>query len=142
MNKTKVLVVDDYPMLREGITLLLQEEPDIEVVGQASDGEEAVRLASEKCPDVVLMDSEMPKADGLKATRLIRANNPAISILVLTVYDDEDCIPAFMEAGARGYLLKTSNGNELIQAVRALTQGFYILHTQNGPQPTAKISLN
>ncbi len=134
MDKTTVLIADDHPMLRDGIALLLQKEADFEVVGQAADGEEAIRLADEKSPDVVLMDIEMPKVDGLEATRQIKAAHPATSILVLTVHDDEEYIAALLDAGVAGYLLKTTYGKELVQAIRAVRLGEFVLDTQIGPR--------
>jgi DNA-binding NarL/FixJ family response regulator len=134
MEKTTVLIADDHPLLRDGLTLLLQKEADFEVIGQAADGEEAVKLAVEKSPDIVLMDIEMPKIDGLEATRQIKARHPETSVLVLTVHDDEEYISAFLEAGAAGYLLKTTYGKELVQAIRAVHLGVFVLDTQVGPR--------
>lgn len=134
MGKISILVADDHPMLRDGITHLLQKEDDFEVVGQAADGEEAVRMAGEKSPDIVLMDIEMPKIDGLEATRQIKAMNPKISVLVLTVHDDEEYIAALLDAGVAGYLLKTTYGKELVQAIRAVYLGEFVLDTQIGPR--------
>jgi NarL family two-component system response regulator LiaR len=134
MNKTAVLIADDHPLLREGIVHLLEKEPDFEVVGQASDGEEAVRLASEKAPNIVVIDIEMPKLDGLDATRQIKAAHPEVSVLVLTIHDDEEYIAALLDAGAAGYLLKTTYGKELVQAIRAVRLGEFVLDTQIGPK--------
>ncbi len=134
VDKITILIADDHPMLRDGITLLLEKEADFEVVGQAADGEEAVRLAKEKAPRVVLMDIEMPKIDGLEATKQIKAAHPETSILVLTVHDDEEYIAALLEAGATGYLLKTTYGKELVQAIRAAQMGEFVLDTQIGPR--------
>jgi DNA-binding NarL/FixJ family response regulator len=134
MNKTTILVADDHPLLREGIVQLLDKEADIEVVGQAADGEEAVRLADEKTPDVVVMDIEMPGIDGLEATRQIKAAHPEISVLVLTIHDDEEIIAALLAAGAAGYLLKTTYGKELVQAIRAVRLGEFVLDTRIGPK--------
>jgi DNA-binding NarL/FixJ family response regulator len=134
MNKITVLIADDHPLLRDGIVQLLMKEADFELVGQAADGEEAVRLADEKCPDVVIMDIEMPKLDGLDATRQIKAAHPETSVLVLTIHDDEEYIAALLEAGAAGYLLKTTYGKELVQAIRAVRLGEFVLDTQIGPR--------
>ncbi len=134
MNKTTILIADDHPLLRDGIVQLLMKEADFEVVGQADDGEEAVRLASEKSPDVVVMDIEMPGVDGLDATRQIKAAHPETSVLVLTVHDDEEYIAALLEAGAAGYLLKTTYGRELVQAIRAVRLGEFVLDTRIGPK--------
>lgn len=134
MDKTTVLVADDHPLLRDGIVHLLQKQADFEVVGQAADGEEAVKLVAEKSPNVVLMDIEMPKLDGLQATRQIKANYPEASVLVLTVHNDEEHVAALLDAGATGYLLKTTFGEELLQAIRAARLGKFVLDTQIAPK--------
>jgi NarL family two-component system response regulator LiaR len=134
MDKTTILIADDHPLLRDGIVQLLAKEDDFEVVGQAADGEEAVKLADEKSPDVVLMDIEMPNLDGLDATRQIKTARPEISVLILTVHDDEEYIAAVLDAGAAGYLLKTTYGKELVQAIRAVRLGEFVLDTRIGPK--------
>jgi DNA-binding NarL/FixJ family response regulator len=134
MDKLTILIADDHPLLRDGIVQLLMKEPDFEVVGQAADGEEAVKLATEKAPDLLIMDIEMPKLDGLEATRQIKAARPETSVLVLTVHDDEEYISALLEAGAAGYLLKTTYGKELVQAIRAVRMGEFVLDTRIGPR--------
>lgn len=132
MDKTTVIVADDHPLLRDGIVQLLERETDFEVVGQASDGEEAVRLVEEKRPDVVVMDIEMPKVDGIDATRQIKASHPETSVLGLTVHDGEEYVAALLDAGAAGYLLKTTFGKELVEAIRAAHLGEFVLDTQIG----------
>jgi NarL family two-component system response regulator LiaR len=132
MNKTRVMVADDHPLLRDGIVHLLEKETDFEVVGQACNGEEAVRLVNEKMPDVVVMDIEMPRVDGIDATRQIKANHPQVSIIALTIHDTEEYVAAILDAGAAGYLLKTTYGKELVQAIRAAHLGEFILDTQIG----------
>jgi DNA-binding NarL/FixJ family response regulator len=134
VNKITILIADDHPLLRDGIVQLFMKEADFEVVGQAADGEEAVRLADEKCPDVVIMDIEMPKLDGLDATRQIKTAHPETSVLALTVHDDEEYIAAILDAGAAGYLLKTTYGKELVQAIRAVRLGEFVLDTKIGPK--------
>jgi DNA-binding NarL/FixJ family response regulator len=134
VRKTSILIADDHPLLRDGIVQLLSKEADFEVVGQAADGEEAVKLAGEKSPDVVVMDIEMPKLDGLDATRQIKAAHPEISVLVLTIHDDEEYIAALLDAGAAGYLLKTTYGKELVQAIHAVQLGEFVLDTKIGPK--------
>ena len=133
-EKITVIVADDHPLVRDGIVHLLKKRPDFEVVGQAADGEEAVKLVNEKSPDVVVIDIEMPKIDGLDATRQIKAVHPETSVLVLTVHDGEEYIAALLEAGADGYLLKTTYGEELVQAIRAVRLGEFVLDTQIGPK--------
>jgi NarL family two-component system response regulator LiaR len=132
MSKTSIVVADDHPLLRDGIVNLLEKEADFEVIGQASDGEEAVRLVSERCPDVVVMDVEMPRMDGIDATRQIKSDHPEVSVIALTIHDGEEYIAAILDAGATGYLLKTTYGQELIQAIRAANLGEFILDTQIG----------
>jgi DNA-binding NarL/FixJ family response regulator len=134
MSKTTILIADDHPLLRDGIVQLFEKEADFEVIGQAVDGEEAVRLVNEKSPDVVILDIEMPKLDGLDATRQIKSSRPDTSVLVLTVHDDEEYIAALLEAGASGYLLKTTYGRELVQAIRAVRLGEFVLDTRIGPK--------
>ena len=132
MDRTTVLVADDHPLFRESIVQLLEKQADFEVVAQAADGEEAVRLASELSPDVVIMDIEMPKVDGLEAARQIKATHPEASVLVLTIHDDEEYVAALLDAGAAGYLLKSVYGEELVQAIRAVRLGEFVLDPQVG----------
>jgi len=127
-SMTKILLADDHPMLRQGIRQLLEREQDFEVVAEAGDGEEAVRLASELMPDVVVMDVSMPKLNGLESTKQIRAKHPAIAVLVLTIHDEDEYIVGLLEAGAIGYLLKSAYGEELVQAIRSVRAGEFVLH--------------
>ena len=128
MDKIKVMLVEDHALVREGTRELLDQENDLQVLVEAGDGEEAVRLAAEHSPDVVIMDIAMPKLNGIEATKQIKATNPAIAILVLTAYDDDQYIFAFLEVGAAGYLLKDATMNDLIQAIRAVHAGESVLH--------------
>ena len=123
----RVLLVDDHAVLREGMRNLLEGEKDLEVVGEASDGEEAVKLASELKPDVVIMDIVMPKLSGIQATRLIKQASPSTAILILTAYNDIRYIIGLLEAGACGYLLKSARSNEIAGAIRAVRSGESVL---------------
>ena len=126
--KTKVLVADDHPLLREALCRLFFSQKDIQIVGEACDGEEVVALATRVRPDVVVIDVMMPKADGLEATKRIKEAVPSAAVLVLTAYDDENYVLGLLEAGAAGYLLKSARGQDLVDAVRAVKAGEYVLH--------------
>jgi len=128
MAKIRVMLVEDHVLVREGTRELLDRENDLEVVAEAGDGEEAIRLAALRHPDVVVMDMAMPRLNGIEATRQIKATNPGTAVLVLTAYDDEQYIFAFLEAGAAGYLLKDVSTRDLIQAIRAVHSGESVLH--------------
>ena len=128
LGRTKILIADDHPMLRQGIRELLEREADFQVVAEVGDGEEAIALASKLKPDVVIMDIGMPKVNGLEATRQIKGEHPAIAVLVLTIYDDDEYIIGLLEAGAAGYLLKSAYGQELVQAIRSVRAGEVVLH--------------
>jgi NarL family two-component system response regulator LiaR len=125
--KIRVLLADDHAVLREGMRSLIEQEEDLEVIGEAGDGEEAVRLGSELKPDVILMDIVMPKVNGIEATRLIKEASPSTAILVLTGYTDDRYIIGLLEAGACGYLLKNARGSEIIGAIRAVHSGESVL---------------
>lgn len=131
-TKVKILLADDHIMLRQGIHVLLDREPDFIVVAEAGDGDEAIKLTDEHNPDVVLMDVAMPKTGGLEATRQIKAAHPDTAIIVLTIYDDEEYILGFLEAGAAGYLMKSAYGEELSQAIRSVLAGDLVLHPAVG----------
>ena len=128
MGKIRILIADDHAVVREGTRRILEQEPDMEVVGEAGDGEEAVNLATSLKPDVVIMDISMPKMDGIEATRLIKAACPTISVLALSAYDDDQFVFSLLEAGAAGYLLKSVRGRELLDAIRAVYSGESVLH--------------
>ena len=128
MKKIKIMLVEDHVLVREGTKELLDQEEDLQVVAEAGDGEAAVQLAAEHRPDIIIMDIAMPKLDGIEATKQIKAANPTASILVLTAYDDDQYVFAFLEAGAAGYLLKDISTNDLIQAIRAVHTGESVLH--------------
>jgi DNA-binding NarL/FixJ family response regulator len=119
----RVLVVDDHPLYREGLTTALTAAADVEVVGEAGDGAEALRLVAANPPDVVLMDLHMPGVSGVEATRQIRDTQPAVAVLVLTMLDGDDAVFAAMRAGARGYLLKGAGRDEITAAIAAVARG-------------------
>ncbi|MCB0963827.1 MAG: response regulator transcription factor [Acidimicrobiales bacterium] len=119
----RILVVDDHPVVRGGLVAVLRTIADLEVVGEAADGDEAVRATVEHRPDVVLMDVRMPGMDGIEATRQIRERAPESRVLVLTMYDDDATVFTAMQAGARGYLLKESDQTDIVRAVRGVVAG-------------------
>jgi len=128
LDNIKILIADDHAVVREGTRQILAQERDLKVVAEAGDGEEAVRLATSLKPDVAIIDISMPKVDGIEATRQIKALCPAIAVLILTAYDDDQFIFSLLEAGAAGYLLKSVRGRELVDAVRAVYAGESVLH--------------
>ena len=128
MAKIKILIADDHAVVREGTRRILEQEPDMEVVGEAGDGEEAVNLAASLKPDVAIIDIAMPKLDGIEATKRIKATWPSINVLILSAYDDDQFIFSLLEAGAAGYLLKSIRSRELIDAIRAVYSGESVLH--------------
>jgi len=123
MAKIRVLVVDDHALLREGIRALLVLHDDIEVVGEATDGREAINMASQLSPDVVLMDIAMPSMDGLEATRRIRKENPRAKVLILTQHDNREYMLSSVKAGADGCVPKRAVASELVSAIRVVHQG-------------------
>ncbi|WP_030799024.1 response regulator transcription factor [Streptomyces sp. NRRL S-337] len=120
---TRVVVADDQTVVREGIVMLLGLLPGIEVVGSAADGEAAVQLVARYAPDVVLMDLRMPRCDGVEATRRIRAEHPGTQVVVLTTYADDDSLFPALQAGARGYLTKDADGDEIVRAIDDVLSG-------------------
>ena len=120
MGKIRVLLADDHVVLRQGTRQLLEREDDMEVIGEAGDGEEAVRLASQLAPDVVIMDVAMPRLSGIEATAQIKKLMPSVAVLILTGYDYDEYIFGLLEAGAAGYLLKDVSGDELVGSIRAV----------------------
>ena len=122
-EKIRILLVDDHTILRAGLRALLSDEPDIEVVGEAGDGQKAVAQAQKLLPDVALMDISMPVMDGLEATRRIHQCCPEVKVLVLTIHDNEEYLFQILEAGGSGYLVKTSADTELINAIHAVHRG-------------------
>jgi len=128
LDEIKILIADDHAVVREGTRQILEREPDLKVVDEAADGEEAVRMAGSCKPDVAIVDIAMPKVDGIEVTRQIKALYPDIAVLILTAYDDDQFVFSLLEAGAAGYLLKSVRGHELIDAVRAVYAGESVLH--------------
>ena len=122
-DTVRVLIADDHPLFREGMRGRLDRMDDIAVVGEASGGDEAVRLSQELEPQIVLMDIKMPGLNGIEATREILRTNPRVGVLMLTMFEDDDSVFAAMRAGARGYLLKDSGGEGVVHAIRAVTSG-------------------
>jgi DNA-binding NarL/FixJ family response regulator len=127
-NGIAILLADDHVLVREGTRELLERQEDMQVVGEAGDGEEAVRLATDLHPDVVVMDIAMPKLNGIKATERIKATHPEATVLILSAYDDDQYVFALLEAGAAGYLLKDVPSHELVEAIRAVNAGESVLH--------------
>jgi len=123
MQKIKVLIVDDHAILRDGISALLSLAADIEVIGEAENGREAIDRARQLAPDVVLMDIAMPAMDGLEATRHIHKESPQMKVLTLTQYDDREHLLSLLEAGAEGFISKTAASSELASAIRSVYQG-------------------
>jgi DNA-binding NarL/FixJ family response regulator len=131
----RVLLVDDQALFREALGTLLSVRDDIEVVGEAADGQQALRQAASLAPDVVLMDLRMPVLDGIAATRRLRVDQPDIRVLALTTFDDDEDVFAALRAGAVGYLLKDVSSERLVEAVRAAARGESVLQ----PSVAAKV---
>jgi DNA-binding NarL/FixJ family response regulator len=119
----RVLIADDHPLFRDGMRGLLGSLPDMEVVGEASSGEQAVELAGELQPDVILMDIQMPGINGIEATRAIARESPSVGVIVVTMFEDDDSVFAAMRAGARGYVLKGADQDEILKVIRAVAAG-------------------
>lgn len=127
MANIRILIADDHAVLREGMRQLLEHESDMEIVGEADDGEEAVKMAEELKPDVALMDIVMPKLSGVEATKLIKKVSPSTCILILTAYSDIRYILGLLESGASGYLLKSARSDEIVGAIRSVRSGESVL---------------
>lgn len=127
-NRIKILIADDHTVVREGTRQVLEQEEDMQVVAEAGDGEEAVRLTGETKPDVVIMDINMPKLDGIGATMKIKELYPKTAVLILSAYDDDQFVFSLIEGGAAGYILKSASGREICDAVRSVNTGESVLH--------------
>jgi DNA-binding NarL/FixJ family response regulator len=137
-----VLLVDDHALVRLGFRRMLEDEEDIRVVGEASDGADAVRLAAELKPQVVVMDFALPSMNGATATHNILKANPDIAVLILSMHSEPNYVRTCLEAGARGYLLKNAMDLELVDAVRKVSQGIQVLDPRLAPVPAAGTSAN
>ncbi len=133
--RISVLVADDHPMLREGLVAVLGTQPDFDVVGEAADGEEVVRLARQLRPDVILLDLEMPNADGVIALERLKEDGAEARAVVFTAYDTDERILGALRAGAKGYLLKGASRQEIFEAIRTVASGGSLL----GPDVTARL---
>ena len=127
-TKIKVLIADDHQVLREGLRLLFEKTPDIEVIGEASDGEEVIAKAKELSPDIILMDISMPEINGLEASGRIIREMPEIKILLLSVHESDEYLAEMLNLGLAGYILKTASGREVIFAIRAVSKGDVYLY--------------
>ena len=146
-SQIRILLADDHAVLRAGLRSLLNAEPDMIVVGEAENGQQAIAMVQALQPDVVLMDVTMPGANGIEATRCIKANHPQTAVLALTMHDDASYLRDILEAGGSGYVLKEAASEELFSAIRAVYQGGTFLHPSHTkillssptdrPQPTA-----
>ncbi len=137
-TKIRVLLADDHVLVRAGIRQILEAAGDLDIVSEAGNGEEAESLIHEHKPDVAVLDIQMPKASGIEVTRWIRTRYPEMGVLVLTAYDDDPYVMAVLQAGANGYILKTANPEDLIQAVRDVNEGRSVL----SPAITGKLMTN
>jgi DNA-binding NarL/FixJ family response regulator len=152
-NPARILLVDDHELFREGLARLIQAQPDLAVAGQAGDGLEALTLARDLQPDLIIMDINMPICDGLEATRLIRESLPEVRIVILTVHDQDEKLFAAIRARANGYMLKDTNSADFLRGVRgalggeatlppklaaSLVEAYARLSTQFTPQPTTE----
>jgi len=137
-EKIRILLADDHNIVRSGIRQLLESADDLQVIAEAGDGEEAQAFIQQHKPDVAVLDIQMPKASGIEVTRWVRSHLPEVGVLILTAYDDDPYVMAVLQAGANGYVLKTGQSDELIQAVRDVYEGKSALD----PNITRKLMTN
>lgn len=137
----KILIVDDHRIVREGLSAILETKDEIQIVGEAGDGGEAVEKARALLPDVIIMDVSMPGMTGVEATRLIKREFPHIGIIALTMYEDQQHIFDLVRAGATGYLLKDSDSTEILAAIRAISKGESLIHPSVASKILAEFSL-
>jgi DNA-binding NarL/FixJ family response regulator len=140
VSPVRVLLVDDQALFREALSTLLEVRPEIEVVGEAGDGDAALRCIADLRPDVVLMDLHMPVLDGIAATRRLRAEHPDVRVLALTTFDDDEDVFAALRAGAVGYLLKDVSGDRLVEALLAAARGESVLQPSVAARVVARFA--
>ena len=134
-DKIRVILADDHTLVRQGIRQFLEETDDIAVVAEASNGEDAVRLAEQHQPDVAVLDVQMPVLNGIEATRQIKSRVPSVRVLILTAYDEDPYVFALLQAGADGYILKSADADDLLRAVRGVHSGESVL----SPEVTERV---
>ena len=127
-QKTKIIIADDHHMVRQGIRQLLEREADFDVVGETDNGLEAIKLARELVPHVIVMEARLPGLSAIETTKRIKAELPDIAVLILTTLEDQDYIVGLLGAGATGYMLKSAKGEELVQAIRFVKSGEFVSH--------------
>ncbi|USG63340.1 response regulator transcription factor [Brevibacillus ruminantium] len=138
-RKIKVLLVDDQTMIRQGLGYVIQMQPDMEVVGEAADGLEAIEAAASCKPDVILMDVQMPKCTGIEATREILKQAPHIKVLILTTFDIQNYVVDGIRAGAVGYMLKDADSQEMLELIRSAFEGAVLFHTGTAAKALAEL---
>ncbi|MBN1367636.1 MAG: response regulator transcription factor [Dehalococcoidales bacterium] len=127
IKKIKIIIADDHPLIRQALRTSLEKQPDFEVIGEARDGEEVVKLTVKYIPDVVIMDISMPRINGIEATKQIKKECPTVAILILTVHQDPEYVSNLIQAGASGYLTKSVFGDEVVNTVRTIVSGETVL---------------
>lgn len=125
-EKTRILLADGHRLVRQGVRRILDSEPDLEVVGEAENGDEVVKLARQLSPDIILIEARLSKLDSVEATRRLKAQRPEAAVVVLTAYDDEEYVADMLRAGASGCLLKSTDAEELVKAIRFIRNGLFV----------------